>query len=144
VSRKKLFAPFKEKYAYGWYVLDSPEGRVAQHGGTVDGFETDLHRWLDRDASTIVLANRDGVGWQIGYSIAAILFGRTGPRRAAPPAIAKWDAALAADLVGTYELPGGGTIHVRADGDALVLAAEGQSGVAFLKGAASGARGGDS
>src|SRR4030095_7052049 len=138
VSRKKLFAPFKEKYAYGWYVLDSPEGRVAQHGGTVDGFETDLHRWLDRDASTIVLAHRRRVGLQIGYSIAAILCGRTDPRVAAPPAIAKWDAALAADLVGTYELPGGGTIHVRADGDALVLAAGGQSGGGVPQGGGAG------
>src|SRR5262245_55339508 len=44
-------------YGYGWWISDTPFGRLAYHDGHYAGFESALLRYLDFDATIIVLAN---------------------------------------------------------------------------------------
>ena len=44
-------------YGYGWWISDTPFGRLAYHDGHYAGFESALFRYLDFDATIIVLAN---------------------------------------------------------------------------------------
>jgi tetratricopeptide (TPR) repeat protein len=65
-SREAMWTPVKlpdgttSWYGFGWFV-DSIDGhRFVGHGGSVDGFQSTLFRFLDDSLSVIVLTNSDG------------------------------------------------------------------------------------
>lgn len=63
--KKKMFTPFLEHYAYGWFVSDVPVGVSGQkvstvsHEGGINGFNTLIIRFVD-DHNLIVLLNNTG------------------------------------------------------------------------------------
>jgi CubicO group peptidase (beta-lactamase class C family) len=130
-SRDLLFAPARDDYACGWYVVKQPAGRVAEHGGTVGGFETEMIRCLDQDTSVYLLANRRDVGWQVGYQVAGMLLGDgfslgSSGRAPMPPATADVSGDHLGRIAGRYALPSGGALVVRAKGRGIEVGAEGQ------------------
>ncbi|MGE0432961.1 MAG: serine hydrolase domain-containing protein [Planctomycetota bacterium] len=73
-AQRQLFSPALVNYACGWYVVPSPDGRRAFHGGTVGGFRTMCSRWLDTDAVIIILSNDGAKETELERTIAAMLF----------------------------------------------------------------------
>lgn len=143
-ERAILFEPALRDYACGWYVAkDRDGGRVAAHGGTASGFESECVRWLDGDSLVVVLANGRGTGWQVAHSVAEALRGQEFPlsrgnRAPPPPEVKDVSAEQLASLAGIYDLDGDGRFLVRTSGTGLVVGAEGQSAVDVLRPAAPG------
>jgi CubicO group peptidase (beta-lactamase class C family) len=138
-SRKLLFAPALSDYACGWSVVKQPAGLVAEHGGTVAGFENEMIRCLEQDTSVYLLANRRDVGWQVGYEVAGMLLGDGFPlgssgRAPMPPATVDVPRGRLGRIAGRYALPSGGALVVRAQGRGLVVGAEGQTALDVLAG----------
>ncbi|MBI1851755.1 MAG: beta-lactamase family protein [Planctomycetes bacterium] len=121
---EKLYTPFLENYACGWYVTRTSRGtRRAEHGGNVKGFESEIIRFLDEDATVIVLANRCNVHWQVGYDVANFLFGE--PFRVPPPPPTTQVAPESLrQLAGEFELSSKDRLVVRAEEGRLVVGAD--------------------
>ncbi len=49
-------------YGYGWGVGEMNNHRVVGHGGGIEGFATEIRRYLDDKVTIIVLSNRDTTG----------------------------------------------------------------------------------
>jgi CubicO group peptidase (beta-lactamase class C family) len=96
-SKELIFKPFLNNYAYGWVVAKMPlEGgqtvSVVMHGGGINGFNTNIVRFVD-DRHLIVLLNNTG-GTKLGEmstKIAAILYGKpyTLPKKPIGDALSK-------------------------------------------------------
>jgi CubicO group peptidase (beta-lactamase class C family) len=75
-SLDKIFTPFKNNYGYGWGITTLFNCKCTRHGGGINGFRTDIIRFVDDDACVIVLSNIDSAPVnRIGSDLAAILFG---------------------------------------------------------------------
>jgi CubicO group peptidase (beta-lactamase class C family) len=75
-SREKMFTPFLNDYAYGWFAKSNGAHKVIAHGGGINGFNTTIDRYPGDDACVVVLSNVNSpaVG-KIGQALAAIAFG---------------------------------------------------------------------
>ncbi|MCX7974558.1 MAG: serine hydrolase [Candidatus Aminicenantes bacterium] len=76
-SREKMFTPYLENYGYGW-VIKKINGRlVAQHSGSIEGFVSQMIRFLDDDLCLIILSNFDfaPIG-QFTNDMLSLLFGK--------------------------------------------------------------------
>jgi len=71
VSRELLdlmFAPHAEmpgpglSYGYGWGVGEMNNHQAVGHGGGIDGFATEIRRYIDDKVTIIILSNRDTTG----------------------------------------------------------------------------------
>ena len=76
-SLDKIFTPYKDAYAYGWHIEQSPYGKKLWHDGKNPGVLTLISRYVDRNACIIVLSNFDSapVG-QLAENLAHIIFGQ--------------------------------------------------------------------
>ena len=111
-SRRRLFTPVMEGYAYGWNVVPTARGtRLIHHGGGGNAGSVATFRWfVDEDVFVTVLNNSLMAGFSVDYVMAdveAILFGGSGMMP--PPFMAR---AAEANAVGVYRLQRGGTIEV--------------------------------
>jgi CubicO group peptidase (beta-lactamase class C family) len=74
-SRDKMFTPFLNDYAYGWFTKSPTRHKLLSHGGGINGFNTTIDRYPDDDACVIVLSNVNSpVIGKIGQALAAIAF----------------------------------------------------------------------
>jgi CubicO group peptidase (beta-lactamase class C family) len=48
-----------ESYGYGWFIGEMSNHRVISHRGGIDGFMTEIRRYIDDKVTIIVLSNRD-------------------------------------------------------------------------------------
>ncbi len=111
-SRRKLFTPVLEGYAYGWNVVPTARGtRLIHHGGGGNAGSVATFRWfVDEDVFVTILNNSLMAGFSADYvtaDVEAILFGGSG--MTPPPSAGRTPPANA---VGVYRLPGGGKIEV--------------------------------
>jgi CubicO group peptidase (beta-lactamase class C family) len=75
-TREKIFTPFKEEYAYGWSVSDLYKHKRISHSGGINGFSSNISRYLDDDICIVVLSNYEhSVIGKIAKDLAAIAFG---------------------------------------------------------------------
>ncbi len=58
-SLEKMFTPFLNGYAYGWEIKKINGRLIAQHGGRIEGFLSQMVRFLDDDLCLIILSNFD-------------------------------------------------------------------------------------
>ncbi len=56
-SLEEMFTPFKNNYAYGWFIGEFNGHKSISHAGGVNGFSTDIARYVNDDACVIVLNN---------------------------------------------------------------------------------------
>ncbi len=111
-SRKKLFTPVMENYAYGWYVVPTSRGtKLIHHGGGGSGVGSVVtFRWfVDEDAFVVITNNSVMNGFAADFVMAdveALLFGGGGMMP--PPST----AARKENVIGKYRLPRGGTFDV--------------------------------
>lgn len=129
-AKKRLFTPFKDGYACGWYVTEGEGGARHSHGGSVRGFVCEMRGFPASGAAVIVLANTDEVkAWQLADNLECLLYGRP-LRHAVPASVALAPEELAA-CAGTYETKGGRLV-VRVVSGALDAGIEGQALLAEL------------
>lgn len=103
-SLQKMFTPFKDKYGYGWGIVNVFNRKMVGHNGETEGFRTNITRFVNDDACIIILSNFEQcpVG-KISIDLAAILFGE----KYAIPEVRKMikvDPSILNDYVGKYEL----------------------------------------
>ena len=73
-SLKEMTTPFKEKYAFGLVVTNANGHRKVEHGGGIEGFNTDVVYWPDERLAVIVLGNLNGgAPGEIAKQLAAAL-----------------------------------------------------------------------
>jgi len=71
---EKMYTPFKNNYAYGWDVRETPRRQYA-HGGGIFGFSTFIIRYPADDALIVVLSNiQEAPAGKIAADLSAILF----------------------------------------------------------------------
>ncbi len=54
---ENMFTPVHDNYAYGWTVSSMFDKKVISHGGGINGFHTNIARFVDDDVCIIVLSN---------------------------------------------------------------------------------------
>lgn len=59
-TRAVLKSGEKADYGFGWGLEERNKRRVVQHGGGIDGFSTQISRFIDDKLTVIVLTNCDG------------------------------------------------------------------------------------
>jgi len=121
-SLDKMFTPYKNGYAYGWFIGKQFGRKQISHGGGINGFSTVIARFPDDKVTVIVLANMQtpAVG-RMGQAVAGMVFG-------VQPVVhteIKIDPKLLDDYVGAYSLPPG-SFTISRDGDRLTGGPEGQ------------------
>lgn len=58
IWQQKAYVPYKEKYGYGWFVLDYPTGqKVLAHSGGIPGFNAFFSRIEKEDVCIVLLSN---------------------------------------------------------------------------------------
>jgi CubicO group peptidase (beta-lactamase class C family) len=125
-SRKKMFTPFLQHYAYGWIVEPLGSHYQAGHGGGINGFSTDIKRFPEDKATVIALCNLDsGSPGSVTSDLAYLLFGEKIPEPPKHKEIAL-DPKLLEPLTGHYELTPQFAIDITRDGDQLSAQATGQ------------------
>lgn len=73
-SLKEMTMPFKENYAFGLVVTDTNGHKKVEHGGGIEGFNTDVAYWPDERLAVIVLGNLNGQApGEIAKELAAAL-----------------------------------------------------------------------
>ena len=125
-SLQKMTTPFKNDYAFALAVRDANGHKVIEHGGGIEGFNTQLSYYPDHKLTIVVLANQNtGATGDIASKLAALVHGDkvvlAGERKevAVSPAILQ-------TYVGTYELAPGFDIVMTVEGGQLMTQATGQ------------------
>jgi len=101
----KIFTPFKNNYGYGWAIGEFNNHNRISHGGGVDGFTTNISRYVDDDVCIIVLNNIVGTPVRkISDDIAAIVFAENYELpEMKKRSIIEVDPRIYDDYVGQYE-----------------------------------------
>lgn len=125
---KKLFTPFLNKYAYGWYVGTTDRGtRMINHGGldTSIGVVAGFYSYPDENAAIILLANTTMNGRLIHATfvqqLERILFGKT---VTFPPPPAKIADPPLDTFAGSFALSEGGVIDLTVDNGRLIASVD--------------------
>jgi CubicO group peptidase (beta-lactamase class C family) len=125
-SLAKMTTPFKSDYAFGVMVQTAGGGKVIQHGGGIEGFNTFLAYYPDTKLTVAVLANLNGQAPnQIAATLADLAHGGTVQLTSERKEIALPVATLA-KYVGTYEVAPGVNMLMRLVGDHLTTQLGGQ------------------
>ncbi len=122
-SLAKMTTPFKSDYAFGLAVHKENGHQVIEHGGGIEGFNTQVAYYPDDKLTVIVLGNLNGgAPGDIAKKLAAVALGEKvvlpNERKevAVPPKIL-------AEYAGTYELSPTFQIVVTVEGDNLMVQA---------------------
>jgi len=118
-SLEKMTTPFKDNYAFGLQVETKGGHKVIEHGGGIEGFNTELAYYPEDKLTVVALANVNGqaVG-DIATKLAAIAHGETVKLPAERNEI-KLDAKILAHYVGTYQMAPGVNMLITLEGDQL-------------------------
>ncbi len=125
-SLKKMTAPYKAGYGYGLFI-HSEDGRATiEHGGNINGFNSEMAHYPDDDVNIIVLDNIEGATASVMHNaLLRLAHGET----VTVPAVRKEvhvDRTILQSYVGTYELSPAFSIAFTLEGDQLVSQATGQ------------------
>ena len=75
-SVKKMTTPYKDNYGFGLVISDAHGHKRIDHGGGIEGFNTELAYYPDDDLAVIALANLNGgAPGDIANKAATIEFG---------------------------------------------------------------------
>ena len=125
-SLKKMTTPFKNDYGYGLAVRTAHGYTVIEHGGGIEGFNTQLAYDRDRKLAVIVLGNLNGSAPdEIAGQLMALLHGE----KVALPSERK-EITVSTDVlrqyVGTYQLAPTFSIVITLEGNRLMSQATNQ------------------
>jgi len=74
-SVQKMTTPFKGDYALGLVVQTRNNRKVIQHGGGIEGFNTDLRYYPETATTVVVLSNINGPASAIGEKLGQVAHG---------------------------------------------------------------------
>ena len=128
-SLKKMTTPFKNDYAYGLAVRTAHGYTVIEHGGGIEGFNTQLAYDPDRKLAVIVLGNLNGgAPDEIARQLMSLLHGE----KVVLPSERK-EITVSTDVlrqyVGTYQLAPTFSIVITLEGNRLMSQATNQPAV---------------
>lgn len=131
-SLQKMTTPFKNNYAFGLGVRDDSGHKVIEHGGGIEGFNTQLAYYPEDKLVVAVLGNLNGgAPPAIAAKLASVAHGDKVVLASERKQITLSPKVLAA-YVGTYELAPNFQFVVTLDGDHLVTQATGQQKVSIF------------
>jgi CubicO group peptidase (beta-lactamase class C family) len=74
-SKDEMFTPGRENYGYGWFIDKNLNRKRVRHSGGGNGFNHQLHRYIDDKVTILVLSNYGFVNsFKINEDIASIVF----------------------------------------------------------------------
>ena len=118
-SLKTMTTPFKSDYACGLFVSTKDGRKSIEHGGGIEGFNTQLTYYPDDKLTVVVLANVNGSApGEIAAKLAGVAHGETVKLQTEHKSITV-DQKVLAGYVGTYELAAGTNISITLEGDQL-------------------------
>jgi CubicO group peptidase (beta-lactamase class C family) len=125
-SLKKMTTPFKNDYAFGLVVRTVNGHKVIEHGGGIEGFNTQMSYFPDDKLTVIVLGNLNGgAPGAIASSLASVAHGEKVILPSERKEVAVPNEILK-QYVGTYDLAPGFSIVVTLEGSQLMTQATGQ------------------
>jgi CubicO group peptidase (beta-lactamase class C family) len=137
-SRRKFTTPWvnedasgRSQYAYGWAVMKTPRGtRLVTHNGGNGVYVAEFQRFVDEGVTIFLTStNAEMKASPMARVVERIVFGEP---YELPPAAAAVSAGSLAAVAGTFVLPDGGRLMIRADRGQLLADAIGQSAFALL------------
>jgi CubicO group peptidase (beta-lactamase class C family) len=125
-SLKKMTTPYKENYGCGLMITTAKGHLQYEHGGGIEGFNTDMSYYPDDKLTVIVLANLNGgAPGDIAGKLAAVVHGEKVVLQSDRKEI-KVPREVLARYVGSYELVPGIFITMSLDGDKFFTQLSGQ------------------
>jgi CubicO group peptidase (beta-lactamase class C family) len=122
-SLAKMTTPFKNDYAFGVAVTTVNGHKRIQHGGGIDGFNTNLIYYPDDKLTIIALANLNGSAVdEMGPKLSVLARGEKLPERKEITVSPK----ILAEYVGTYQLAPRINVMITLAGDQLMTQLSGQ------------------
>ena len=125
-SLKKMTTPYKENYGCGLMIHTAKGHLQYEHGGGIEGFNTEMAYYPDDKLAVIVLANLNGgAPGDIAEKLAAVVHGEKVVLQSERKEI-KVAHEILAKYVGSYELAPGIFITMSLDGDKFFTQLTGQ------------------
>jgi CubicO group peptidase (beta-lactamase class C family) len=128
-SLQKMTTPFKQDYAFGLEVETAGGHKAIQHGGGIEGFNTELAYYPDDKLTVVVLGNvNSGAPGDIAGKLAALAHGETvklpGERKEIT-----LDPKLLERYVGAYQLAPGVNLLITRENNQLFTKLTGQAAI---------------
>jgi len=118
-SLKTMTTPFKSDYACGLFVATKAGRKEIEHGGGIEGFNTQLTYYPDDKLTVVVLANVNGSApGEIAAKLAPVAHGEAVKLQTEHKEITV-DPKVLARYVGTYELTAGTNMLITLEGNQL-------------------------
>jgi len=118
-SLKTMTTPFKSDYACGLFVETKDGRKIIQHGGGIEGFNTQLTYYPDDKLTVVVLGNVNGMApTEIAAKLSAVAHGEAVKLQSEHKEITV-DPKILARYVGTYELQPGAKMLITLEGNQL-------------------------
>ena len=125
-SIKKMTTPYKDNYAMGLFVSEAQGHKKIDHGGGIEGFNTEVAYYPDDNISVIVLANLNGAApGEIANKAATVELGGTAELTSERREITLTPEQTNA-LLGTYSLAPGIDLSVFVEKGKLMTQLTGQ------------------
>lgn len=125
-SLQEMTTPFKHDYAFGLGVSTVKGHKLIEHGGGIEGFNTQLSYYPDDNLTVVVLGNLNGSGpGEIAPKMAALVRGENVLLPSERKEITV-PVKILAGYVGSYELEPNFVLTVTLEGDKLMTQAAGQ------------------
>jgi CubicO group peptidase (beta-lactamase class C family) len=125
-SLKKMTTPYKENYGCGLMITTARGHLQYEHGGGIEGFNTEMAYYPDDKLTVIVLANLNGgAPGEIARKLAAVTHGEKVVLQSERKEITV-PREILAKYVGSYELTPGIFITMSLDGDKFFTQLTGQ------------------
>jgi CubicO group peptidase (beta-lactamase class C family) len=125
-SLKTMTTPFKSDYGCGLFVATKDGLKAIQHGGGIEGFNTQLTYYPDDRLTVVVLGNVNGVApSEIAAKLSAVVHGEV-VKLPAERTEVQVAAQVLAKYAGTYELGSGVTATVTVEGGRLMTQLTGE------------------
>ncbi|MCK4921575.1 MAG: beta-lactamase family protein, partial [Bacteroidales bacterium] len=103
-SKEIMFTEFKDNYGFGWGIVNVFNHKMIAHSGEIDGFTSNISRFIDDDISIIILSNFEHAPIsRINKDLIAIVFNE---KYTIPEVIKtiKLSNSILQSYVGEYEL----------------------------------------
>jgi CubicO group peptidase (beta-lactamase class C family) len=125
-SLQKMTTPFLNDYGCGVAVHDEKGHKLVDHGGGIEGFNTQLSYYPDEKLAIIALSNLNGAApGAIATNLAATIHGEKVVLSTERKEI-KLPTKTLAQYVGDYQLSPNFALNIRLEGDQLISKATGQ------------------
>lgn len=131
-SLDQMFAPYTKNYGYGWGMVLLFNRKMIGHNGDMEGFQTNITRFVDDDVCIVVLSNFGNapIG-KISMELAAIVFGENYQIPGKQKAVLI-DTGILDDYVGLYEINPDFSFVISREDECLFCKPTGQKKLALL------------